>query len=68
MDRGRGPAAGKDGFIVEKAVPDAAQRGKLRQVAWSRAMIRSGHGGGHLEILLGRWNCDYVAPWLREVR
>lgn len=65
MDRGKGPAAGKDGFLLDLAVPNPALRAKVVQVAWTQEMMRSGHFGGHVECLGYQWNRDFVAPWLK---
>lgn len=64
IDRGHGPAAGKDGFDLEQAVPVAADRGRFRQVPWSGEMLSAGHLGTHMNCLGYWWNRTYVAPLL----
>ena len=66
VDRKNVESAGKTGFDLERAVPDAAERGKVIQVAWKPAMIWMGHPGDHLAILLYGWNRKYVAPYLLD--
>ena len=57
-------AAGKNGFLVDKAVPEAGLRDRLVQRAWSSEWKQTGHGGGHHGIGLYEWNRRYVAPYL----
>ncbi|MFO0838024.1 MAG: hypothetical protein U1D55_05810 [Phycisphaerae bacterium] len=64
MDRKNAFSAGKDGFVVEKAVPDESLRSKLIQHVWSEADLRHGHVGMHAGILGYEWNRDVVAPYL----
>lgn len=62
IDRSFTASAGSVGFVVEAAVPRAAQRTLLRQVEWTEAMRRTGHWGGHLSIGAYDWNRSFVAP------
>ena len=64
MDREKTPSAGKVGFDLEQAVPDAALRLKVEQVKWKPQMVAKGHGGGHVGMLGYYWNKCYVAPYL----
>lgn len=64
MDRRNATSAGKSGFIIERAVPDPAQRRKLLQRPWDWEMLRVGHIGDHFSIITYGWNKRYVAPYL----
>ncbi len=64
IDRKKVAAAGKNGFDVAAAVPDPAQRERLVQRPWTREMLRRGHIGNHLSMMLYAWNREYVAPYL----
>ncbi len=64
MDRAYVSSAGKDGFDVQVAVPDASLRKRLRQVAWEPAHVLYGHIGGHIGMLGYYWNRAVVAPLL----
>lgn len=66
VDREYVSSAGKEGFCIETAVPDAKSRGKLIQRAWDPKMLWTGHWGGHAGILLYEWNKRYVAPFLLD--
>ena len=64
IDRSYTESAGKVGFDVERAVPDAQSRDKLIQIRWSADMLSTGHLGNHAAIVLREWNRKYVAPFL----
>lgn len=64
VDRKYVASAGKNGFNLEVAVPDEAQRAKVEQHRWDPEMIWTGHLGNHASILLYAWNKKYVAPYL----
>lgn len=64
MDRTRGPAAGKDGFDLKRAVADESLHDCVEQVSWNVGMLWTGHYGGHYPIVLGEWNRRYIAPYL----
>ncbi|MCH8805512.1 MAG: hypothetical protein IH986_05435 [Planctomycetes bacterium] len=65
MDRRHSIAAGKGGFDLEQAVPEANLRAKVEQRPWDRTALRgAGHFGNHLSILRRKWNQQYVAPYL----
>lgn len=64
VDRKHGFSAGKDGFDLEKAVPQEALRAKVAQQAWSPKALWSGHFGNHLSLYNRHWNKEYVAMWL----
>jgi pimeloyl-ACP methyl ester carboxylesterase len=66
MDREHVASAGKVGFDLGAAVPNAEQRAKLVQKPWTPAMIWSGHLGNHASILGYGWNLTYVAPYLLD--
>lgn len=66
MDRKHGFSAGKDGFELEKAIPDPALRHKLEQQSWSTKALWSGHLGTHLSLYGKQWNKEYVAMYLLE--
>lgn len=66
IDRKHVDSAGRYGFDLECAVPNASQRAKLFQQPWTDDMRQSGHGGGHASMVVGRWNTWFVAPWLRR--
>jgi hypothetical protein len=63
-DRTYGPAAGKIGFDLEKAVPDLNLRERVRQEPWSQAWRDAGHYGNHIGMLGYQWNREIVAPLL----
>lgn len=65
IDRAHAPAAGKEGFDIEQAVPDKELRSKIVQQGWSPSVFfETGHAGMHAGILGYAWNRAYVAPWL----
>jgi pimeloyl-ACP methyl ester carboxylesterase len=64
VDRKKVASAGKQGFDLEQAVPDASLRDKVVQEKWNWGMITTGHIGNHTSILLESWNRKYVAPYL----
>lgn len=64
VDRKHGFSAGKDGFDLEKAVPDRALHDKVEQQAWSTKALWSGHFGNHLSLYNRHWNKEYVAMWM----
>ncbi len=66
MDRRFTRAAGRYGFDVEQAVPDAALRGKLVQVGWDETWLAAGHSGNHDDILRYEWNRQILAPYLHN--
>ncbi len=63
-DRWHGPAAGKTGFDIARAIADGAARARFVQTAWSEAWRDAGHSGDHVSMLGYRWNRDFVAPAL----
>ena len=64
MDRAKVASAGKDGFNLDVAAPDAALRRRVEQPAWTAAMLASGHYGGHFGMLTYGWNKKYLALYL----
>ena len=64
IDRKNVASAGKNGFDIEKAVPNALKRTKVIQHAWDPTMTNTGHPGGHFGMLTYGWNKRYVAPYL----
>ena len=64
IDRKNVASTGKDGFDIEKAVPDPTQRAKIIQHAWDPTMTATGHPGGHFGMLTYGWNKRFVAPFL----
>lgn len=64
MDRAYVPSAGKSGFNLATALPDEAQRQRLRQPQWTPKMMLTGHYGGHVGMLAYDWNRKYLAPYL----
>jgi pimeloyl-ACP methyl ester carboxylesterase len=64
IDRSYTESAGKNGFDLDRAVPDMHLRHKLHQVRWTADALRTGHPGNHTGILLREWNRRYVAPYL----
>lgn len=66
IDRQYGPAAGKVGFDLPRAVRDPAWRARVVQESWGPEARRTGHLGGHLGILGYEWNRAFVAPWCLE--
>jgi pimeloyl-ACP methyl ester carboxylesterase len=61
IDRVHTASAGKDGFVVEKAVARESLRERLMQHAWTLDDFETGHWGGHLGIGTYGWNRKYVA-------
>lgn len=66
LDRRFVVSAGKDGFILDAAVPDPELRAKVQQVGWNEEWAAVGHPGNHMAILQYRWNRYIVAPYLLE--
>ena len=64
MDRAYVPSAGKSGFNLATALPEEAQRPRLRQPQWTPKMMLTGHYGGHVGMLAYDWNRKYLAPYL----
>lgn len=64
MDRVRTVSAGKEGFNVRTAIPDATMRDRLVQHRWTEEMKTYGHYGGHLPMFGYEWNKKYVARYL----
>jgi len=66
MDRVYGDSAGRIGFDIEAAIPDARLRARFEQRMWDASMYeRFGRIGNHLRVLTPAWNREYVAPYLR---
>lgn len=66
MDRKFGPSAGKDGFVVERAVPRAELRPHFEQRCWKWDDLAIGHAGTHASIISYAWNRRVVAPYLHD--
>jgi pimeloyl-ACP methyl ester carboxylesterase len=64
VDRKQVSSAGRVGFHADRAVPDERLRSKLCQQKWSAEMLRYGHWGGHLAIVIYQWNRYVIAPYL----
>jgi len=67
VDRAKTPSAGKDGFDLAAAAPDAKLRAKVVQQSWtSDTFWETGHAGFHHGLFGYLWNRKCVAPWLRD--
>jgi pimeloyl-ACP methyl ester carboxylesterase len=66
MDRKHAFSAGKDGFDLEKAVRDPAERQRVEQQSWSTKALWSGHMGTHMGLYGRQWNKEYVAMYLLD--
>jgi pimeloyl-ACP methyl ester carboxylesterase len=62
MDRKHGVSAGLVGFRLPENSLDAYQYTKIRQVAWTLDLVKSGHLGGHMGWTTTRFARDFIAP------
>ncbi len=65
MDRNFVTSAGKNGFDLDAAVPDAELRAHVEQLGWNEKWAAAGHWGGHVAIFVPEWNRLFVAPYLQ---
>lgn len=67
IDRRNVASAGHTGFRVppEASVARPELYANLVQVAWTPAMARLGHDGGHFGWIARRWAAEIVSPYLK---
>lgn len=68
IDRKNTVSAGLKGFALPAAVRDSSLLSKFEQRPWTEDMKSTGHHGGHMTIVLSKWNKKYVSPYLFENR